>query len=227
MAELSRIYLRFINVTDEKQLTGILSKILPSLVLVYLEADMVNVNIGTSPKVKQLDEIMQHLTTRVTFSKGAIKPPVSQLLNIINCETFNTFENQLVRTKVFTVIFGFIQAYSMTETVQEEDSQVFQITLEALKSDNLPMHHKCRLFVLCLHRMMQGYLNKKHPQGNHQLAEVLNVIFAADLTLKKAFVHFSLLLVIGMFPNWQNNLRVLFVQAMTAYFDQTGKQSQV
>lgn len=29
VAELSRIYLRFINVNDDNQLTGILSKILP------------------------------------------------------------------------------------------------------------------------------------------------------------------------------------------------------
>ena len=68
VAELSRIYLRFINVNDDKKLTGILSKILQSLLLVYMEDDMVNANIANNPKIAQLDEIMQHLTTRVTYS---------------------------------------------------------------------------------------------------------------------------------------------------------------
>lgn len=55
------------------------------------------------------------------------------------------------------------------------------------------------------------------------MGEELNVIFAADFSLKKAFVHFSLLLVIGMFPNWQNNLRVLFEQGMANYRDPSSR----
>ena len=58
VAELSRIYLRFINVNDDIKLTGILSKILQSLLLVYMEDDMVNADIANNPKIAQLDEIM-------------------------------------------------------------------------------------------------------------------------------------------------------------------------
>ena len=53
------------------------------------------------------------------------------------------------------------------------------------------------------------------------------MIFTADSALKKSFVHFSLLLVIAMFPNWQNNLRVLFQQAIANYFSPTGRLSQL
>ena len=55
VAELSRIYLRFINVNDDSKLTGILSKILQSLLLVYMEDDMVNADIANNPKIAQLD----------------------------------------------------------------------------------------------------------------------------------------------------------------------------
>ena len=145
---------------------------------------------------------MSHLISRVTNSRGAVKPPITQLLNIVNSPTYNESENRLQKTKILTHIFAFLHSYSMTEGVQDEDTQVWMICLEALKSETLPMHHKCRLFILFLHRIQLGYLNSKDPEAHRKLTEQLNVVFAADFTLKKAFVHFGLLLVIGMFPNW-------------------------
>ena len=40
--KLTGIYLRFIKVTDEKRLSDILAKILPNLIMVYFEADLLN-----------------------------------------------------------------------------------------------------------------------------------------------------------------------------------------
>jgi len=42
LTQLENIHLRFINVKDDKKLTEILSKILPNLLYVYLENDLVN-----------------------------------------------------------------------------------------------------------------------------------------------------------------------------------------
>ena len=61
--------------------------------MVYLESDLVGANIAQNPKIAQLDEIMTHLTSRVTYSKGGVKAPVIQLLNIVNMEEFSTFGN--------------------------------------------------------------------------------------------------------------------------------------
>ena len=71
----------------------------------------------------------------------------------------------MIKAKVLGHIFGFLQVYSMSEGVQEEDQKVYMICLEAITSESLQMQCKCRLFVLCLHRMMLGYLNKKTPEG--------------------------------------------------------------
>ena len=91
------------------------------------------------------------------------------------------------------------------------------------------MQVKCRLFVLCLHRMILGYLNKRAvaTEGQRKLIEALGVIFAADSSLKKAFVHFGFLFVIGMFPHWPNNLRILFEEGMMNYFERSGNVTEV
>ena len=41
--ELDRVHLRFIKVKDDARLTTILEKILPKMLVVYLESDMINV----------------------------------------------------------------------------------------------------------------------------------------------------------------------------------------
>ena len=145
---------------------------------------------------------MSHLTTRVTYSKGLIKAPVAQLLSIVNMDAFTRFPNQQIRRKVFELIHGFIKGYSTSEGAQEEDGEVFMITLESCQSETLSIDMKCRMYSLCLHRMQLGYLKVETPEARHILGEKLNAIFTADISLKKAFVHFGLLLVIAMFPLW-------------------------
>ena len=129
--------------------------------MVYLEEEG-NV-IGRN---QQLDDIMGHLISRVNNSKGGVKPPITQLLNIVNSPTYSESQNRLQKTKVLKHIFDFLHVYSMSKEVQAEDTQVYMICLEALKSETLPMHHKCRLFILFLHRVQLGYLNSKHPQAH-------------------------------------------------------------
>jgi hypothetical protein len=90
--ELERVHLRFIKVNDNKRLTDILSKILSSMLLVYLEADMDNVGPadleGGHAKVKALEDIMNHLTSKVKNSQGAVMPPVVNLLRIFSSPIF-------------------------------------------------------------------------------------------------------------------------------------------
>ena len=47
-----------------------------------------------------------------------------------------------------------------------------------------------------------GYLLANTPEDRRQLTDKLIAIFDEDFSLKKAFVHFGLLLVIAMFPGW-------------------------
>ena len=77
--------------------------------MVYLEEDLVGANLAQNPKIAQLDEIMTHLTSRVTYSKGGVKAPVTQLLAIINTEEFTTSANLQIKAKVFNLIHGFIK----------------------------------------------------------------------------------------------------------------------
>ena len=59
--------------------------------MVYLESDLVNVAMATmdqNEKLKQLEEIMTFLIMRVNNSQGAVQPPVSSLLNILNSTQF-------------------------------------------------------------------------------------------------------------------------------------------
>ena len=52
--------------------------------------------------------------------------------------------------------------------------------------------------------MMVGYLNTNEPNERRILSDKLAKLFEEDFTLKKSFIHFGLLFVIAMFPNWEN-----------------------
>ena len=114
-----------------------------------------------------------------------------------------------------------------TEQAIDEDPDVFQITLTSLKSQALPILEKCRLFILFLHRVQVGYLDKNDPEPRRVLCERLSSLFERDISLKKAFVHFSLMLIISTFPNWRNNLLGLFDATMMEHFHANHKLSEV
>ena len=54
----------------------------------------------------------------------------------------------------------------------------------------------------------------------------LKLLFEEDFSLKKVFIHFSLLLVIAMFPNWHNQLRQFFHQAIMEYYELNRKLNE-
>lgn len=91
----------------------------------------------------------------------------------------------------------------------------------------MPIFEKCKMFVLFLHRVQVGYLDKNDPEDRRVLCERLSAIFTADITLKKVFVHFSLILIVAMFPNWRNNLKPLFTGAIMEHFHANHKLSEV
>ena len=55
--EIERVNLRFMRVSDDGKLSQILQKILPSLILIYVEQDLINATME-DPKVKVLEELM-------------------------------------------------------------------------------------------------------------------------------------------------------------------------
>jgi hypothetical protein len=62
------------------------------MLLVYLETDMTNIGPadleGGHPKIKALEDILNHLTSRVKNSQGAVMPPVVNLLKIFVSPAF-------------------------------------------------------------------------------------------------------------------------------------------
>ena len=109
--ELDRIHLRFLKVTDDKKLTEILNKLLPSILSVYFEVDFENVAaFQDNGKFKPLEEIMAHLLMRVRNSKGAVRVPMGKLLNIFGSAQYTAFHNQNMKSHANDRIFEFIFA---------------------------------------------------------------------------------------------------------------------
>jgi hypothetical protein len=71
-----------------------------------MESDMANAPL-TDPKVKAVEEIMNHLIMRVKNSKQVIIPHAS-LIGIFISERYNSFENQITKRYVSDLIFNFI-----------------------------------------------------------------------------------------------------------------------
>jgi hypothetical protein len=85
----STIKVRFIKVKDDARLSTILEKILPKMLVVYLEPDMVNVVPSNDhPKLKALNELIEHLMNRVANSNAKVMPPVVEILQIFNSPQF-------------------------------------------------------------------------------------------------------------------------------------------
>ena len=70
-----------------------------SLMTVFLEQDLLNADMENS-KIKQLEDIMSHLTHRVSNSKGGVKAPATKLLDILNDPRYTGFQNQTVKRHV-------------------------------------------------------------------------------------------------------------------------------
>lgn len=68
---------------------------------------------------------MSHLTTRVMYSKGDVKVPVPQLLDIVNSEVYSSFANAAIKTRVTNRIHGFIKGYFECSEAMVEDPEVF------------------------------------------------------------------------------------------------------
>ena len=75
-AELERVHLRFLKVPDNLKLSEILSKLLPSILSIYFEPDFHNLAASSlleSPKMKALEEVINHLITKTNNSKSLSK----------------------------------------------------------------------------------------------------------------------------------------------------------
>ena len=109
---------------------------------------------------------------------------------------------------------------------ESEDAELFRAALTGLKSKQLPILEKIRLFVLLLHRIRIGYLATGAEQKLKGLIETLVSLFEQDRSLKQVFVHFSLLLIIATYPGWNNNLLPIFNGSMHYYYKDDAKMTQ-
>ena len=194
--------------------------------VVFLESDLLNADMENA-KIKQLEEIMSHLAHRVKNSKGTVKAPAVQLLDILNQDKYATFQNQQVKRHVTERIHQFLKDSIENDFPKSEDIGLFKVALTGLKSQTLPILEKIRLYVLVLYRMQVGYLAGSQEDGMKELVEKLKELFEGDKTLKQAYIHFSLLFVIASYPGWPNNLLPIFNGQMLAYWKDDAKTTQL
>ena len=104
-----------------------------SLMVVFLESDLENANME-NPKIKQLEEIMSHLTHRVENTKGNVTAPAVKLLDILNQESYANFQNQTVKRHVTERIHQFLKLSIELQFPKSEDIDLFRVALAGLKS---------------------------------------------------------------------------------------------
>ena len=110
-AELERVHLRFLKVPDNKKLSDILNKLLPNILMIYLEPDLENEAMSLeNPKIKALEEIVNHLMQKVANSKGEVKVPFAKLLAIFSSDAYLRFTNGNIKAHAKNKIFDFIFA---------------------------------------------------------------------------------------------------------------------
>ena len=88
--------------------------------VVFLESDLENANME-NPKIKQLEEIMSHLTHRVENTKGNVTAPAVKLLDILNQESYANFQNQTVKRHVTERIHQFLKLSIELQFPKSED----------------------------------------------------------------------------------------------------------
>ena len=100
---------------------------------VFLEEDLLNADMENS-KIKQLEDIMNHLTHRVSNSKGAVKAPATKILDIFNDPRYHGFQNQTVKRHVTERIHQFLKLSIELSFPESEDPELFRVALTGLKS---------------------------------------------------------------------------------------------
>ena len=155
--ELERTHLRFLKVHDNKKMSEILAKLLPNIVSIYFESDLEGVAMpvgNDNPKLKALEEIMEHLKTRVSNSKGEVKVPLPRLIDVFSSAAFNQFQNRQLRQRASARIFEFImKAYAHLPLDLQSDSQnLFAPVIKSLGTLHDEAPEKSTLLVLLLHK---------------------------------------------------------------------------
>lgn len=93
-SELERVHLRFLKVPNAAKLSDILAKLLPNILMIYFEPDMENEAMSLDqPKIKAIEEIVNHLMMKVTNSKGEVKIPFCKLIEIFSSDVYLNFAN--------------------------------------------------------------------------------------------------------------------------------------
>ena len=122
------------RVSDDGKLSQILQKILPSLILIFVEQDLINATMEDL-KVKALEELMTQLTNRMENARGGISTPTQQLIALLHNPDFLNFGNQLMRRVMTERIHKYISAtldFSVTKI--ENASGFLEEILTCLKT---------------------------------------------------------------------------------------------
>ena len=182
-SELERVHLRFLKVPTAQKLSDILAKLLPNILMIFLEPDMENIAMSLDqPKIKALEEIVNHLMMKVTNSKGEVKIPFLKLIEFFNSDIYLNFANQNVKAHAKNRIFDFIFAsYAyLNKNVETDMTTLFIPILNSLRRLDDNSQEKATLLDMWIHRLIHYYKSKQMPR----LLELLNSHLKDNQALK-------------------------------------------
>jgi hypothetical protein len=166
-AQLERVHLRFLGVPDNKKLSDIMAKLLPSILSIYLEWDLVNEPMNLEqPKIKGIENIINHLMLKTANSRGDVKVPFQKLIAIFSSDAYLSFTNVAIKAHAKNRIFDFIfaqYAYLEADNLAGDMENIFIPVMAALSNLNDSSHEKCALLSMWLHRLVHYYKLKQLP----------------------------------------------------------------
>ena len=182
-SELERVHLRFLKVPTAQKLSDILAKLLPNILMIYFEPDMENVAMSLDqPKIKAIEEIVNHLMMKVTNSKGEVKIPFLKLIEIFSSDVYSNFANQNVKAHGKNRIFDFIFAsYAyLDKNIETDMTTLFIPIMKSWLKLNDNSQEKSTLLDMWIHRLIHYFKSTQMPR----FLELLNSHLKDDQALK-------------------------------------------
>ena len=154
-----------------------MGKLLPSILQIYFEADFSNMSpeaFSNSPKLKALEEVVNHLLLKTNNAKGEIRVPFQSLVNIFHGSQYLDCHympaKQMGKNRIFDFIFS---QYGFLPLVLADDIlNIFVPIMKSLPLLSQTSHEKCMLTVIFMHRANQYHRKKELKALLKALTEV-------------------------------------------------------
>lgn len=118
------------------------------------------------PKIKGIENIVNHLMQKTANSRGEVKVPFQKLIAIFSSDMYLRFTNVAIKAHAKNRIFDFIfaqYAYLEADNLAGDMENIFIPVMTALSNLNDSSHEKCTLLSMWLHRLVHYYKLKQLP----------------------------------------------------------------